>query len=235
MALRVFVDIETLPPEEQLRREVAPDKIRKILRRQARPEDEGADGRGCTEEEFRALALHAEFGRVLSVGVIVEKDGEVVHRGVLGRERQSLKFHLDEARTLRAFWNLLKGFNVGRDLIVAHNGLAFDLPFLEKRSLIHRVRPSVRLSYARYRTRPIYDTMQVWAHWDARQYVSLSMLAETLKIGISKSEGMDGSSVYDRFCEGCHQEIAEYNLRDCELVRAAYYRMEFPEGPEPVD
>lgn len=120
-------------------------------------------------------------------------------------------------------------------VIIAHNGLGFDLPFLEKRSLIHRIQPTVKLSYARYRTQPIYDTMQVWAHWNTQAYISLADLAEVLKVGITKAEGMDGSLVYDRFCRGCHDEIARYNLRDAELVRLIYYRMEHPEGPEPQD
>jgi DNA polymerase elongation subunit (family B) len=230
MSKLVFLDIETLPPHEELRKQLSPAKVRKLLKKRGKVEvDEGTE---CTEEEFRGLALHAEYGRVLSVGVIVERDGEIIHRGVLGRERQTMLFHLDEARTLRGFWKLMKGFNVSRDLIVGHNVISFDLPFIEKRSLINRVQPTVKLSYARYRNQPIYDTMQVWGHWNL-QYISLGDLAEVLKIGMSKTEGMDGSRVYDRFCEGCHQEIADYCLQDVELVRAIYYRMEYPEGPEP--
>jgi D-tyrosyl-tRNA(Tyr) deacylase len=33
--------------------------------------------------------------------------------------------------------------------------------------------------------------------------------------------------LYDHFCEGCHQEIADYCMRDVELVRKIYYRMCF--------
>jgi 3'-5' exonuclease len=230
MSKQVFLDIETLPPHEDMRKQLSPIKVRKLLKKRAKGEvDESSE---CTEEEFRSLALHAEYGRVLSVGVIVEKDGEIIHRGVIGRERQTMMFHLDEARTLRGFWKLLKGFNVSRDIIIGHNVISFDLPFIEKRSLINRVQPTVKLSYARYRNQPIYDTMQVWGHWNL-QYISLADLAEVLKIGITKTEGMDGSHVYDWFCEGCHQEIAEYCLQDVELVRAIYYRMEYPESPEP--
>jgi hypothetical protein len=44
---------------------------------------------------------------------------------------------------------------------------------------------------------------------------------------------MDGSKVYDQFCAGRHQEIAEYNLKDVMVLRAVYYAMEYPEGPDP--
>ncbi len=233
MIYRYFVDIESLPPPEDARQLLSPAKIRKLLR--VNRDSTGAEEPPCTEEEFRQLALHAEYERVLSIGLIVEDDAHIIHRGVLGRERQSMRFHLDEARTLRAFWKLLSSFNTSRDLIIAHNGLCFDLPFIVKRSLIHRIKPSVKLSFARYRTQPIYDTMQVWSNWDPRQYLPLADLAEVLKVGVNKTDGMDGSKVYDRFCAGRHQEIAEYNLNDVLVLRAVYYAMEYPEEspPEP--
>ncbi|MDQ5838903.1 MAG: hypothetical protein M3379_19170, partial [Acidobacteriota bacterium] len=97
--------------------------------------------------------------------MIIECGGEVVCRGVLGRERQTLRLHLDEARTFRDFWNQLRGLDERRDLIVGHNVYEFDLPFLYKRSAILRVQPSVRLSFARYRSHPIFDTMREWELW----------------------------------------------------------------------
>jgi predicted PolB exonuclease-like 3'-5' exonuclease len=232
MIYRYFIDIESLPPPEEMRQRLSPAKIRKLLRVNKAPTN-AAEEPPCTEEEFRQLALHPEYGRVLSIGMIVEQDAHIIHRGVLGREKQSMRFHLDEARTLKNFWKLLSNFNVNRDLIISHNGLCFDLPFILKRSLINRIRPSVKLPFARYRTQPIYDTMQVWSNWDPRQFLSLSDLAEVLKVGVSKTAGMDGSKVYDQFRAGHHQEIAEYNLNDVIVLRAVYYAMEYPEGAPP--
>jgi DNA polymerase elongation subunit (family B) len=225
MPKRLFIDIETLPPPEEVRDSINPALAFKLVNRFCAPQD----GRevGCTEEQFRRLALHAEYGRVLSVGMIVEQDGEVVCRGVLGRERETLKFHLDEERTLRGFWNQLRGFDEKRDLIVGHNVYDFDLPFLYKRSVIQGVRPSVRLSFARYRSRPIFDTMKEWELWAWRPGIKLEELAEVLRLGMTKTEGMDGGCIYDRFHEGHHQEIADYCLRDVELTREIYYRLIF--------
>jgi hypothetical protein len=216
MVRRIFVDIETLPP----------DKDTSILNL---PEEVTA----CSDEEFRRLALDGDFGRVLTIGVIVEQDDQMTHRGLLGRERQTMMFHLDEARTLRGFWKLLKGFNVSRDLVVGHNVFDFDLPFLYKRSVIQRVRPSVELPFTRYRSRPVFDTMHQWNKWSPRKFVSLDRLAKVLGLESSKGQGISGSLVYDRFCEGCHQEIADYCMRDVELVRAIYYRMCFTEDGGP--
>jgi DNA polymerase elongation subunit (family B) len=228
MAKRLFIDVETLPPPEEVRDSINPALAFKLVNRFRAPQ-EGCEV-GCTEEQFRRLALHAEYGRVLSVGMIVEQDGEVVCRGVLGRERETLRFHLDEARTLKGFWNQLKGFDERRDLIIGHNVYDFDLPFLYKRSFIHRVRPSVRLSFARYRSRPIFDTMKEWELWAWRPGIKLEELAEVLRLGMTKTEGMDGSCIYDRFREGRHQEIADYCMRDVELTREIYYRLTFEQA-----
>lgn len=228
MAKRLFIDIETLPPADEARASVNPALAFKLENRYCPSHSEIANG--CTEEQFRRLALYAEYGRVLTVGMIVEQDGEVVCRGVLGRERQSMRFHLDEARTLRGFWNQLRGFDEKQDIIIGHNIYEFDLPFLYKRSVIHSVRPSVRLSFARYRSRPIFDTMKEWELWAWRPGIKLEELAEVLRLVITKAEGIDGSCIYDRFRKGCHQEIADYCLRDVELTREIYYRLIFEQG-----
>jgi hypothetical protein len=214
MVRRVFVDIETLPPDTHVAN---------------LPEEVAA----CSDEEYRRLALDGDFGRILTVGVIVEHDDQVIHRGLLGRERQTMMFHLDEARTLRCFWKLFKGFNISRDLVIGHNIFDFDLPFLYKRSVIQRVRPSVELSFARYRYRPIFDTMHQWNKWSPRKFISLDRLAKVLGLESSKGQGIEGRLVYDRFCEGCHQEIADYCMRDVELVREIYYRMSFADESGP--
>lgn len=210
MYRRIFVDIETLPP----------DKGTSII---SLPEEVTA----CSDEEFRRLALDGDFGRVLTIGIIVEHDDQVIHRGLLGRERQTMMFHLDEARTLRGFWKLLRGFNVSRDFVIGHNLFDFDLPFLYKRSVIQRVRPTVELPFTRYRSRPIFDTMHQWNKWSPRKFVSLDRLAKVLGLESSKGQGINGRLIYDRFCEGCHKEIADYCMRDVELVREIYYRMSF--------
>ncbi len=218
MVKKIFVDIETLPPDEVVREEITPDIIAKLESKKVTPD---CYERKCTDEEFKRLALHGEYGRVLSIGVIVETDGVETIRGVLGRERQTMMFHLDEARTLRAFWKLMQGFNTRHDLIIGHNAMNFDLPFLYKRSMVHRVEPTVKLSFARYRSQPIFDTMHEFVCWD-RKFISLAHLAKVLKVDEAKTEGMSGGLVYERFCAGCHDEIAEYCLQDVELTRAVY-------------
>jgi hypothetical protein len=208
MAVKVFLDAETLPPDES-------DPL------------PGCESGFSTDEEFRQLALKPEFGRLLCIGLIIERDGEVVTRGVLGRDRLTGRFHLDEARILRAFWKLIRDFDERRDLLIGFNLLDFDLHFICTRSVIRRVRPSIDVCFARYRSRPVYDVMWEFCHW--RHRISLDELAKILGLKSSKN-GISGDSVYDFFLAGRHEEIADYCMRDVELTRAVYRRLNFIEG-----
>lgn len=205
--MRIFLDIETLPPEQC---------------------GHGAcNGRDpCPDEEYRKLALRAERGRILCIGLIVEQDNAIIRQGVLGRDRCTLRFHLDEARTLRAFWKQFETFHVRRDLAVGFNLFDFDLLFIYKRSIIHQVRPPVQLSFARYRSAPIYDVQREWERW-AWQKISLHDLALALSLRSSKTDGLDGSKIYEAYMRGHHVPIADYCLKDVRLTRQIYYKMQF--------
>lgn len=207
---KIFLDIETLPPD--IESFVSPASL-----------EVGDD------KDFRKLALKAEKGRILTVGVIVEENSRVIRQGLFGRDRQTGMFHLDEAKTLRGFWNLIGGVVEGRDLFVGHNILDFDLPFLIKRSIVHRIKPA-KISFARFRQSPIFDTMWEWSLW--RERISLNDVAEALEIASPKNGGIDGSQIYDHFCAGKHQEIALYCMRDVECTREVYYRISFLDAPE---
>jgi hypothetical protein len=206
MAKRIFIDCETLPP----------DRSDPLIRDKTE---------AFSEDEYRKLALVPEYGRLLCVGLIIEQDGQIINRGTLGRDRRSMLFHLDKARTLQAFWKLLQGFDPYKDLLIGWNILDFDLHFLCMRSVIKKVKPSIEVCFARFRNRPVYDLMWEFQHW--RKKISLDEVAKILGFESSKKEEVNGSKVYDLFLEGRHQEICDYCLADCELTRLLYYRINF--------
>lgn len=61
--------------------------------------------------------------------------------------------------------------------------------------------------------------MHEWQKWSPRKHISLDELARVLKLESSKSAEMNGSRVYDHFYADCHEEIADYCLKDVELTR----------------
>ena len=229
MTRRIFLDIETLPPDENVRGVVA----QQVHLDQAKKKKPVTDDviKQLADKQFRDLSLHAEQGRLLTIGLIVEQDGRIIHHGLLGCNRKTGEFHLNEAQTLKAFWRLLKDFNPNRDLFIGHNIFDFDLLFLFKRSVVHRIKPSIDISFRRYQRQPIFDTMWEWSHWQHR--ISLEDLAVTLKIESSKQSDMNGSKIYDAFIEGRYSDIALYCMRDVECMREVYYRLNFID-PSPM-
>jgi predicted PolB exonuclease-like 3'-5' exonuclease len=129
--------------------------------------------------------------------------------------------HGDERAILHGFWKLATEAH----LLVGHNVLDFDLRFICQRSIIHQIKPSRDIPFARFRSAPVYDTMQEWSKW-GREHVSLDLLAKALAIP-SPKESLDGSKVYPYFRAGKLDEIYEYCKRDVDTVRQVYRRLTF--------
>lgn len=223
MSKRIYLDIETLPPDESVREEMAWELNSK------RSLGELEINEAEIESRFRDLALQGERGRLLCIGLVIEENRVTKQSGVLGRERQTRKFHLDEARTLRSFWNLVEGFREGQDLFIGHNILDFDLLFLYKRSCIHGIKPSINLSFRRYQSRPIFDTMWEWTKWHHR--ISLHDVALALGLQSPKEPNLNGWCVYDLYRQEKHEEIAQYCMRDVMCVREVFYRLQYEAMP----
>jgi hypothetical protein len=87
----------------------------------------------------------------------------------------------------------------------------------------------VRVACTVLRGRGDGDAALLPDQWSFKGRISLDRLAKALGLESSKGQGINGSRVYDYFCAGCHEEIADYCMRDVELVRAIYRRMNFEE------
>ena len=202
---KMFLDIETIPADGE--------KIEtlKKLWEEIKKKNVGNAKKNETDFEtfFRNTSFQGEFGRILCIGYAID-DNEV--ECLVG----------DEKEMLQKFWSLASDVNT----FIGHNLMEFDLKFIYKRSIIHNVRPSRDLNFARYRSEPIFDTMKEWEKWGA-QGVSLHRLTTALGITSPKEEGIDGSKVYDYFLAGKTDEIAKYCKRDVDATRKVYKRMTF--------
>lgn len=210
--LKVFIDIETLPPARDKWKGIGPDLEQ-------------------DEKEYRKLALNGNYGQILCIGIAAERDGKRIAETVLGFDEEREEFTLDEKEMLEKFWYLMKNFNPARDIIIGHNIFDFDLLFIYKRSIIHGVNPQLNLSFARYRSQPIFDTMREWEQW-GRKFISLAELGKVLDLDKGKLNGLNGSKVFDLYTEGEYKEIARYCRADVELTRDVYNRMNFIEAPD---
>lgn len=201
------IDIETLPPSV--------------------PIQEGNDNKGQSvfSDDYLKMALNGDFGRILCIGYVDEDSWGSIRRGVIGWNERGDQFIENESRLLIEFWQMLKGFRISVDQIVGHNIFDFDLKFIYKRSVICGVRPTIDFSFARYRNKPIFDTMYEWERWSYGSKISLDNLAKALSLVSSKKAGINGSNIFDLFQSGQHRAIYDYCLRDVELTRAIYRRM----------
>lgn len=206
----VTIDIETLPVEDSA--------------------FEQAQSSAGKTDNILKTALSGDFGRILCIGYSDEQSGNRPTAGVLGWNPETERFDLDEPRMLTEFWSLMRGFNPARDRLVGHNIFDFDLRFILKRSRRYGIKPSVDLSFARYRSQPIYDLMCEWECWAFGAKVSLDRLAQIFSLPTSKSDEVNGSKVFELFEQGRHREIRDYCLRDVKLTRAIYRRMTFADA-----
>ncbi len=181
-----------------------------------------------TEEQYRKTACDGNLGRILCIGYSEQnKDGFITNHGCFGWREEPRNFESDERIILAEFWQFLRGFDTSRDLIIGHNIIDFDLPFIVQRSIIKDVRPTVDFYFGKYRKTPIFDTMRVWDCWKWGNSTSLKKLAYALGLECPKNGGIDGANLYDAFCAGRFEEIYKYCMRDVKTTRNVWRKMNF--------
>jgi hypothetical protein len=114
------------------------------------------------------------------------------------------------------------GAQITKPNFIGHNLAKFDLPFIWKRSVINDVETCKGVKWIDARHgQHCYDTMIAWAGFGNR--ISADNLCKILKIK-GKTEGMDGSLVYDTWQTDPHKVI-EYCHDDVTLVKDIYARL----------
>lgn len=205
--MKLFFDLETIPADKKLKH-VA---VAQALSRQNRYQNNKRSVKS-KEKLYRDSAISGDFGQIFCIGYAQNDQPVQIIKG-------------EEVQILKVWWQVADR----ADLFIGHNIMDFDLRFIFKRSIINKIKPAARhlnLSFARYRSFPIYDTMREWEKW-ASSFISLDTLAKALGLESSKEGGIDGSQVYDYYLKGEHDAIYEYCKRDVTLTRQIYKRMVF--------
>lgn len=114
------------------------------------------------------------------------------------------------------------GAQITKPNFIGHNLAKFDLPFIWKRSVINNVAccTGVKWVDARHGSN-CFDTMTAWAGFGNR--ISADNLCKLLGIK-GKTEGMDGSLVYETWQTDPHKVI-EYCHDDVTLVKEIHARL----------
>lgn len=204
---KMFLDIETIPAtgsDINKLKELYESKKKKYHRN-------GHSYSKKFQDFFEATNFTGAFGQILCLAYAINEDETQVITG-------------KEVNILKEFWEIAK--NV--DLFIGHNVMDFDLRFIMQRSRVLQVKPTKKLSFARYRDFPIYDTLREWQNWNMGNsgYDSLDALAKAFDLPTSK-KGIDGSQVYKFYQDGKLEQIFTYCKDDVDLTRKVYKRLTF--------
>ena len=202
----LYLDIETLPGSERPDPcEIEPPKNYKD------PEKIHAYQLEKAKEAHRAQAVDSMRGRLLCIGWTFGT--EPIRSAIVGRdgiETECDLLHAFQASLLERHGDL------GRLAWVGHNIRAFDLPWVWRKALQHRLYPLAGIIPRQRFDRRVRDTMEMWAA-DFRDRVSLDAIANFLGLQ-GKPEGIDGAQVYEYWLAGDLDSIREYCRQDVKLV-----------------
>jgi len=226
------LDIETLALPSY-RERVGPKLEKELKLGYMRLEQQQRYLADITAEEERVYqlgSLSATSGRILSIAVHVGPVPGFKMDGMPGNQSEhafgidAAGNEQDEAQALQDFLALMADFDSECDLLVGHNLINFDLPFIFQRCLAKNIviKPFVHLS--EFNVHGVYDTMRAW--WlGGRNRVALDDLAWALGIESSKTSEVEGSRVFELYQAGKLAQIREYNLNDVRVTRKVYERM----------
>jgi 3'-5' exonuclease len=203
---KLFLDIETIPADESKYEILKEIHARKLERHKNGISTKPPE---TFEEYLESTGLDGAFGRICCISYAY--DEELVET-----------LYGEEAQILIKFWKVAEKV----DLFIGFNLLDFDLRFIFQRSVILGIKPTRQLSFARYRSDPIYDIMWEWSKWSNTR-VSLDTLAKALGIPSSKGGEIEGRNVAKAYRDGRLKEICEYCAKDVSVTRAIYNRMVF--------
>ena len=219
--MKVVLDIETVQaPREEWERLTGKSSLSQDGQEPGEGMDLFAAGaaearRQADDELYAKSAFDGTFSRIVCIGLLEFSDQM--------EARSAVAWYGDNERELlRQFWA-----RIAQDrpsLIITHNGLGFDLPFIKKRSIVHQVKPTYDVNLAKFRTEPVYDTMAIWSNWDTRGWVKLDVLARALNV---ETKSGSGEQVAEMWAKGQGQDLAQYCLQDTYVTYACYCRMNF--------
>ena len=204
----LVIDIETVGQALEEIPGRAVDSLFRELSAGEISEEELEQRRGEIIDRF---GLDPTTGRIICIGLLELQTGE--EKAVYG---------IDEDLLLQSFWEILDRSHP--DLFVSFNGKRFDFPYINIRSAIRKVVPSMVLLSGSSSGVPHFDVREVLAGEDRRRRGTLDYFCAVFGIP-SPKESLDGDRIGEAFHQGRLAEIASYCLADCRATAALFERL----------
>ncbi|HVZ25313.1 MAG TPA: ribonuclease H-like domain-containing protein [Sediminibacterium sp.] len=237
----LVLDIETVPAVPAFT-DLDPHWQTLFRNKLAKTVPEGSDPADLYRKKAGILA---EFGRIICISTAFftrEQDPPI------GLRIQNIAGH-EEVEILRSFTEVCRRMESAHPgfRFAGHNIREFDIPFICRRFLALGLSLPASLQFHDKKPWeiPLFDTMGWWKFGDIKNYVSLDLLANVLRIPSSKSD-MDGSQVQDvyyrdknldRIIAYCQQDVittARIILRFLAQPDLPDRAVFLPEGSRPV-
>lgn len=166
----------------------------------------------------------AEFGKIICISV-----GYMHLDGGMWQAKITAFSDEDEKRVLKEFSELiLKNYkSTDQQGICGHNIREFDIPWICRRMMVHRIEipPFLQVSGKKpWEIKHLLDTLDMWKFGDTKNYTSLKLLMHVLGLP-SPKEDIDGSMVNSVYWEeGDLHRITKYCMKDVAAVMQLYCR-----------
>ena len=189
----LVLDIETVPVAHRF--EDLNPEFQKLWELKATKGNMMKEGETVAESYSNNAGIFAEFGKIVCISVGFFKRDTLSGSMVL--RVRSFASH-DEKELLLQFNELLAKFynNPAVHFICGHNIKEFDIPYMCRRMLVHRIELPKLLDFGKLKPWELLhlDTMQAWKFGDYKGYTSLRLLAALFGIPTPKDD-IDGSDV----------------------------------------
>ena len=224
----IYFDIETIPCQlpgvlDEFKAAVTapsaykkPESIAEWLR-------ENRDSEG--EAAWLKTGFDGGMGHVVCIGLAVQDGPAVSYQ--LPADGYCTNLRNEETRVLQDFFSHLT--DAGRSVLVGHNIIGFDLPFLWKRCMVLGVKPPLWFprNPSKYSSEMVRDTMNLW---DMEQRAGGSMDRICRLLGIPGKGDVSGADVWPMVKAGDVEAVAAYCRGDVERTRAMFKRMTFADA-----
>jgi predicted PolB exonuclease-like 3'-5' exonuclease len=226
-------DIETIPdqniPPECLPildlEDVKYGNAKDPVKRQAILEEKQAD---FETNKIKSMSLTPGLAQVCTfVGMKYDTETELFIKESI---QVTKEYNGDDLEAITEGWGFIQKAYMERIPLVSFNGIGFDLPILWHRAMIQDI-PVDPFMYARLTPRyggPFhYDLLGILAGWtiDKMKGKNLNFFLNRFKLG-NKTDGMDGSKVYEAWQLGEYQKIQEYCENDVLMTCKLFQRVE---------
>ena len=203
--MALVLDIETVgqPAED-----VPPRALTYLLRKLERDAPDPEELERRREDLVSRFGLDPTTGRVIVVGTLDTENGE--ERAFAGD---------DERRLLETFWAFIE--DARPRLLVTFSGRRFDVPYLNVRSAVHRLRPAVPLPSGSDH----FDVREALEAEDRRRVGSLDYFCAIFGIPSPKTE-LDGTRIGEAYAAGRLDDIVRYCFEDCRATAALFERLD---------